>query len=137
MFKYCLIIFNANFNGNYTLLNDSSYWSSYDKPYLFRDITENIKENNWFTEKIIDSFLTKTIPIYWGCPNFNNYFDPNGYITFDTIEQLAEIVNNLTPEYYYDRLDIIEKNYKSALYYGDFFFRINEILEQIVTHNNI
>ena len=40
------IIFNANFNGNYTLLNDSSYWSSYDKPYLFRDITENIKENN-------------------------------------------------------------------------------------------
>ena len=40
------IIFNANFNGNYTLLNDSSYWSSYDKPYMFRDITENIKENN-------------------------------------------------------------------------------------------
>ena len=50
------------------------------------------------------------------------------YITFDTIEQLLEIVNNLTQEYYYDRLDIIEKNYKSALYYGDFFFRINEIL---------
>ena len=40
------IIFNANFNGNYTLLNDSSYWSSYDKPYVITDITENIKENN-------------------------------------------------------------------------------------------
>ena len=107
-------------------------WNSY-----FHIAVENIKENNWFTEKIIDGFLTKTIPIYWGCPNFNNYFDPNGYITFNTTEELVEIVNNLTPEYYFDRLDVIEKNYKSALYYGDFFFRINEILEQIVTHNNI
>lgn len=37
------IMFNSNFNGNFELLDDRSYWSIYDKPYDFRDVTELIK----------------------------------------------------------------------------------------------
>jgi len=38
------IMFNSNFNGNFELLDDRAYWSNYDKPYEFRDVTELIKE---------------------------------------------------------------------------------------------
>ncbi len=39
------IMFNSNFNGTFEILDDKSYWSSYDKPYKFTDITEIIREN--------------------------------------------------------------------------------------------
>lgn len=98
---------------------------------------ENVKKNNWFTEKIIDCFLTKTIPIYWGCDNLSEYFNSDGYITFNSSDELLEKINTLTPDYYFDRKKIIEKNYHSALYHGDFFYRLNEILVEIVTLNQI
>ena len=37
------IIFNSNFNSNFELLEDKAYWSTYDKPYQFEDITEVLK----------------------------------------------------------------------------------------------
>jgi hypothetical protein len=37
------IMFNSNFNGNFELLEDKAYWSSYDKPYKFEDVTEVLK----------------------------------------------------------------------------------------------
>jgi len=38
------IMFNSNFNGNFELLDDRAYWSTYDKPYVFRDVTKVLKE---------------------------------------------------------------------------------------------
>jgi len=38
------IMFNSNFDGNFELLDDRSYWSSYDKPFKFRDITELLND---------------------------------------------------------------------------------------------
>ena len=37
------IMFNSNFNGNFELLEDKAYWSTYDKPYKFEDVTEIVK----------------------------------------------------------------------------------------------
>ena len=48
----------------------------------FSIIIENVKRKNWITEKLIDCFATKTIPIYYGCPNVGEWFDTNGIITF-------------------------------------------------------
>jgi hypothetical protein len=36
---------------------------------MFHIAVENVKIDNWYTEKISQSFATKTVPIYWGCPN--------------------------------------------------------------------
>ncbi len=38
------IMFNSNFNGNFELLDDRSYWSTYDKPYGFKDVTELLND---------------------------------------------------------------------------------------------
>ena len=44
------------------------------KEFIFGDsqfgvVIENTSHRGYFTEKILDCFLLKTIPIYWGCSN--------------------------------------------------------------------
>ncbi len=81
---------------------------------MFHLAIENCQQNNYFTEKIIDCFISYTIPIYWGCPNIFEYFDINGIITFSSKEQLELILDSLTPEDYTKRLDAVLKNKKIA-----------------------
>lgn len=80
--------------------------------YYFSLTVENCKEDYYYTEKIIDCFKTKTIPIYWGCPSIGNFFDANGIITFNTIEELNNILLNISIDEYNLRLKSIETNYR-------------------------
>lgn len=83
---------------------------------MFNVAIENVKVDGWFTEKIAQCFLTKTLPIYWGCGNIEEYgYDERGIIRFNTPEELKNILNNLTPEDYYNRLPYIEHNFKVSL----------------------
>lgn len=104
------------------------------KEYQYSITIENCREKNVFTEKIIDCLITKTIPIYYGCPNINEYFDITGWIileTDDIINELKEKLPCLNLEYYYKFTDIIESNYKKAIYYGDCTQRWVDKLTQI------
>jgi hypothetical protein len=86
---------------------------------MFSLIIENTSERNYFTEKIIDAFQTYTIPIYWGCPNISDYFDDNGIICFSDIDDLMQIIQNITIDDYYSRLESIAYNYNESLKYKD------------------
>jgi len=78
---------------------------------MFSISVENIKANNWYTEKITDAFATKTVPIFWGCPNLGELgYDERGILRFETIPELISMINSLTPEMYYDRIPYIEHN---------------------------
>jgi len=91
---------------------------------------ENKKEVDFFSEKIIDAFVSSTIPIYFGCPNIGEYFDLTGIIIFNTAADLERILSNLGPNDYWDRLAAINKNRLIALDYTDGFARVkNAILE--------
>lgn len=65
------------------------------KDYKYSIVIENSICDDYFTEKLIDCFVTGTIPIYWGTKNIGDYFNKNGIIQFDTIDQLRGILNNL------------------------------------------
>lgn len=87
--------------------------------YLFSDsqfniAIENSFYNNYFTEKILDCFLTKTIPIYLGCPNIEKIFDINGIIVINSFEDFFDKVNNLNEFYYQDHIESINTNYNIA-----------------------
>ncbi len=69
------------------------------KDYHFSVSVMNSKVDNFFTEVLIDNFMVGTIPIFWGCPNIGDYFDINGIITFDTIDELDDILQTLTGHY--------------------------------------
>lgn len=84
------------------------------KDYRFSVAMENGKVDHYFTEKILDCFLTGTIPIYHGCPNIGNYFNTDGFFIFDTEEDLLNILKSLTSEAYEKRLDIIKENFDRA-----------------------
>ena len=49
-------------------------------PYLFTIAIENCRKENYFTEKLIDPLVTRTVPIYWGCPNIADFLNTEGMI---------------------------------------------------------
>jgi hypothetical protein len=103
---------------------------------MFNIVIENVNYNNWYN-KIGDNFLTKTIPLYWGCPNIAEFgYDERGIIRFNNENELLNIINNLTPEIYKDMLPYINHNYELAKkdtfennisQFFDNFFNINNI----------
>ncbi|MBF2057483.1 MAG: hypothetical protein IGQ45_09735 [Cyanobacterium sp. T60_A2020_053] len=99
---------------------------------MFHIAIENSQETNYFTEKIIDCFISYTVPIYWGCPNIDDFFDSDGIITFSNQEELASILDSLTPEDYFKRLEMMNKNKRIAedkyVFFSD---RLNEIIKGI------
>lgn len=87
------------------------------KDYMFSVAIENGVNTNYFTEKLTDCFLTGTIPIYYGCPNIKDFFYHEGIITFSTIQELNSIIDNLTPELYYSKLEAAITNFKLCTNY--------------------
>jgi len=103
------------------------------KDYHYSVAMENLKTPFYFTEKIIDCFLSGTIPIYYGCPNIEKFFNIKGIITFHTKKELIDIINNITPQFYLDNLDAVQENYniaKNIWIDNDRFF--NKYLKELI-----
>ncbi len=60
--------------------------------FKFSIAIENSCIPNYFTEKIVDCFLTNTIPIYYGCPNIGDFFDINSMILIEDINDVDLII---------------------------------------------
>jgi hypothetical protein len=99
-------------------------------PAMFSIIVENTQHRNYFTEKIVDCFLAKTIPLYWGCPNIDDFFDKAGIIKFTDVNELILKSNMITSDIYNDKQDTIEKNFNTAIAYKDFHKRVSKEIEK-------
>ena len=83
--------------------------------YMYSITIENAIIPGYWTEKLLDAFATKTVPIYYGDRlSVGKYFNDDGIIYFDDINQLDEILSNLSVEDYNKRLTAIEQNYFSV-----------------------
>ena len=87
-----------------------------DKINLFNSMysiaIESSQETNYFTEKLIDCLITKTIPVYWGCPNISEFFDTSYWV------DISDAINfKYSPEYYYNNIEKINKNCEIAKQY--------------------
>jgi hypothetical protein len=51
----------------------SSDYLEFMNDYKFMICFENKSQPNYFTEKLINAYCGGTIPIYWGCPNIDDY----------------------------------------------------------------
>lgn len=99
---------------------------------MFHIVIENCKKDNWFTEKLIDSLQTKALPIYWGCPNIGDWFNLEGMIIVNDLEDIIREVNNLTPEVYQNKLQAIEENYEKSKDFINLSERVANKLEEIL-----
>jgi len=107
---------------------------SEDKSVIFLDFQfsvaiENSRQKYYFTEKLIDCLVTKTIPIYYGCSNIAEYFDTRGWILLETtdIDEFVYKVHNFLPKYE-DCMETIEHNYREAMKYKDLALNIHRAI---------
>lgn len=80
------------------------------KDYAFSFAIENSSERGYYTEKLLDCFLTGTIPIYWGDPGIDTIFDKNGIIFYNN----SFNYNDLSFELYNSKLSSIKTNFEIA-----------------------
>ena len=77
---------------------------------MFHLCIENATDKNYFSEKLLDCFVTKTIPIYWGCSNIREYFTTMGIIQVQTAQDLIDAANNVTETMYHRMAPAIRDN---------------------------
>ena len=79
--------------------------------YRFSIAMENESIPHYFTEKITDCFLARTIPVYWGCSNLDDYFPPESFIRIDVEKpkETAAILESLDESEYQRRIPALEE----------------------------
>jgi hypothetical protein len=88
-------------NDKWDVLKTSKYAIAY----------ENFQNDYYWTEKIIDCYLSYTMPLYFGCNTIENYFPENSFIQIDPKDRhidlfLKEIVTSTKWE---ENIDAIAK----------------------------
>ncbi|MEK0164222.1 hypothetical protein VWX35_18335 [Phaeobacter sp. A36a-5a] len=97
-------------------------------PYRYSVVIENVRERNYFSEKLIDAILCETVPIYWGCPNISDFFDPAGMIICSTGEEIRAAIAMISQDDYTARLPTLRALKPEAARYGSIERRAAEAL---------
>jgi hypothetical protein len=87
------------------------------KDYAFTIVIENSKTDYYFTEKLIDAFMTGTVPIYWGCPSIGDFFNLDGILVFNDLNDLLIQINDLSLDKYNTMLEAVKENFEKAKNY--------------------
>jgi len=137
--------FGARFN-NLPYMNSKPYTMEYSgehesnkkinglKDYMFTISILSAKSDYEFDEKLLDCFLTGTVPIFWGCPSIasiGKFFNIKGIIVFNTVEECINILNNINFEKYKSMLPYIKENFEKAKEYTTFSLNEDAIFELI------
>jgi hypothetical protein len=80
------------------------------KDYCFSFAIENDIVPGYFSEKILDCFMTGTVPIYVGHEYIKNVFDERGIIFYDDLFD----INKLNQTLYDSMMPFIENNFNKA-----------------------
>lgn len=84
------------------------------RDYAFHIVVENGNTEHYFSEKLVDAFLTGCIPIYWGAPSVGRWFDAAGILTFKTMDELHDILASLSMDKYQSMLSSVKRNFDIA-----------------------
>ena len=88
-------------------------------PYRFSVVIENARDRGYFTEKLIDALLCRTVPIYWGAPDIERFFDVKGMLICTTADELKAAIMSADAGTYARMREAIENNHFSARAYLD------------------
>ena len=91
------------------------------KPFRFSIVVENNNCQDYFTDKLLDCFLTGTVPIVMGMRWLNQYFNETGIYHFDTMAELDVILTDIRlmgGQIYSSMTESIRYNYEAAQKYG-------------------
>ncbi len=93
-YKYGAIANRFNINSDSRLKGKFKELEPYEN-YTFHICIENFQTNAYFSEKIMNSLLCCTTPIYWGCKKILEYFPDNVIILSGNIERDMTLLRNI------------------------------------------
>lgn len=106
--------------------------------YKFAIVMENYIDDLWFTEKILNCFACKTVPIYYGARKIGALFNADGIIQVDDWHDIPRIVEQLDIDAEYEkRKAAIEDNFERSKDYDGrwcdrFFENYGDILGEMM-----
>ena len=106
--------------------------------YKFAIAIENYIDDLWYTEKILNCFSCKTVPIYLGARNIGNIFNADGIIQVRNWQDIPRIIEELDIDAEYEkRKAAIDENYEKSMAYGEkwrvrFFEQYGDLLEEMM-----
>lgn len=102
---------------------------------MFHIAIENIPIKDMFSEKLIDCFQTRTVPVYCGCLNISDYFNINGIIIVKNLSEIITSCNNLTPKTYEDMMPAMEDNFNRSQDWCDDMGRFKNAIIKLLNEN--
>ena len=87
--------------------------------YRYQIVVENEMNAYYFTEKIMDCFISMCVPIYMGASKIGEFFNTDGIIQISPkdIDNIDEILKQCNQLDYQERLEAIKDNYHRVLEY--------------------
>ena len=104
-------------------------------PYKYHICLENTATKDYWTEKISDSYLGLSYPIYWGCTNINDYFSEDSYAYIDVdnpdkaVQDVKKILDSNT---YRENLANVKKAKDLVLDTYNFFPNVVNLIENSI-----
>ena len=105
-----LDLFGSISSSNKDLINDDK-WEGL-APYKYSIAFDNGKYPNYFGTQFTDAILSWNIPIFWGCPNIEDYFPKDSYEVFDVdnLDEVERIIQFVQSDNYNDRIESLRES---------------------------
>jgi hypothetical protein len=100
-------------------------------PYKYSIAIENYSCHDYWTEKIADSFLSWTMPIYYGAKNITKYFPKESMILIDpnNKEKSLDIIkDSIANNLFEERIDYIQEARNLILNEYQFFPAVTQLI---------
>ena len=81
----------------------------FESSHKFSICCENTSHSGYTTEKLVQAFAARTIPIYWGDPDVNKVFNPKAFINVSDYATIDDLVDEIK------RIDNDDQLYMSIL----------------------
>lgn len=107
---------------NYTNLDKILF----SRLFKFNLAIENSDVEGYHTEKIIEAFISRSIPIYWGNKSIEKEFNKHSFINindFNSLDQVVDFISNMPDQDYLDML-----NYEDKLLKYDYLVQLKTFL---------
>ena len=105
-------------------------------PYKYHLVLENSVQKDYWSEKLGDTFLGFSFPIYYGCPNIYDYFskDSLNVIDIENIDQAVKILQDMIDSNIYEnRINEIKKSRDQILNQYNIF----NLMSELATNNSL
>lgn len=108
--------------------------------YRLHIVLENTTEPNFWTEKISDSFLAESFPLYFGCSNLEDFFEPNSFERLDIMDsvgsfnKIMNLINDV--DFHSSRLPYIKQSKEKVMFQYNTFTSLAKLVPRMLNDLN-